>query len=431
MIRILIARFKGLFTRQAPDIEFDEEMHAHLAMLTERYVRQGMAPRAAAAAARRQFGNLVRLQEDRRQMSTVASIESLGRSVRYGARQLRLNPGFTTVAVLSLALGIGANTAVFTLLDQLVLRLLPVREPQRLVMIWPTEPHLGDNEGNHTSSYPMYQDFQRRAEAFEYVFCRYYRSLAVTIGNNTEPVNSELVSGNYFQALGVGPALGRVFSSQADDRVYKGHPVVVLSYPYWLNRFAGDRTIVGKKILVNSYPMEIVGVAAPGFTGVDPSNSPHLWVPIQMKPLMTPDFDGMGDRRLQWVQMFARLKPGYTVEQARASVQPLFHQILRQEVQEPAMRDYKQYDRDRFLKREEIVETAGGGYSDLRERYSTALIVLMGMAGMILLIACSNVASLQVARATARQKEMAVRLAIGAGRRTLVGDLLVESLLLS
>jgi predicted permease len=430
-LRNFVIKLKGLFGSHQPDREFDEELQSHLNLLSERYIRQGMPLADAVSAARRQFGNVLLLQEDRTEMRSIAWMESLWRGLRYGARQLRLNPGFTAVAVLSLALGIGANTAVFTLLDQLVLRLLPVKEPERLVMMWPTEPHLGNNEGNDSSSYPMYQDFQRKAVAFEFVFCRYSRSLAVTIGDNTEPVNSELVSGNYFQALGVGPTLGRVFSPEADDRVYKGHPVVVLSYPYWLRRFAGDRNVVGRKILVNSYPMEIVGVAAPGFTGVDPANSPHIWVPIQMKPLMTPGEDNLGDRRHQWVQVFARLKLGYTIASARASLQPLFHQILRQELQDPAMSQFKQYDRDLFLQRREIVETAAGGYSNLREEYSTALIVLMGMAGMILLIACSNVASLLVARGAARQKEMAVRLAVGAGRGTLIGQLLAESLLLS
>jgi ABC-type antimicrobial peptide transport system permease subunit len=298
-LQIFVEKLKGLFTSRKPDREFDEEIEAHLKLLSERYIRQGMSPADAASAARRQFGNLALFEENRREMRSLPSIESLWRSVRYGARQLRLNPGFTAVAVLSLALGIGANTAVFTLLDQLVLRMLPVKEPQRLVMIWPTEPHLGNNEGDRSSSYPMYQDFQRKAEAFAFVFCRYDRPLAITIGNNTEPVNSELVSGNYFQALGVGATLGRVFSPETDDRVYKGHPVVVLSYPYWRDRFAGDRNIVGKKILVNSYPMDVVGVAAPGFTGVDPSSSPHIWIPIQMKPLMTPNVDGLGNRRLQ------------------------------------------------------------------------------------------------------------------------------------
>ncbi len=352
-------------------------------------------------------------------------------SIRYAVRAFRRNPLFTAVAVVSLALGIGANTAVFTLLDQLVLRLLPVKEPQRLVMIWPTGPAMGGEDGERASSYPMCEEFQRRAGAFDFVFCRYDQQVAVGFHGGTERADSELVSGNYFQALGVRPALGRVFSPEADDRIYKGHPSVVLSYRYWVSRFAGDPKIVGQKILVNQYPMEVVGVAPPGFTGLDPAASPQLWVPIQMEPLMIPGQDALGDRREHWVQIFARLKPGYTVKSARASLQPLFHQILEREAQEPALRQISKYDRLRFLRRTIEVETAATGYSEMRERYSTALVVLMSMAGLILLVACSNVASLLIARRVARQREIAVRLAMGASRKTLMAHLLVESMLLS
>ena len=197
-------------------------------------------------------------------------------SIRYAVRAFRRNPLFTAVAVVSLALGIGANTAVFTLLDQLVLRLLPVKEPERLVMIWPTGPAMGGEDGERMSSYPMCEDFQRRAKAFDFVFCRFDQQVAMSHHGGTERADGELVSGNYFQALGVRPALGRVFSPEADDRVYMGHPSVVLSYRYWMSRFAGDSKIVGEKILVNQHPMEVVGVAAPGFAGLDPAASPQF-----------------------------------------------------------------------------------------------------------------------------------------------------------
>jgi predicted permease len=352
-------------------------------------------------------------------------------SIRYALRAFRRNPLFTAVAVVSLALGIGANTAVFTLLDQLVLRLLPVKQPERLVMIWPTGPYMGTNSGVRASSYPMYQDFQRQAEAFDFVFCQF--STAVTIGfeSGSERASVELVSGNYFAALRVGPAIGRVFSPEADDRIYKGHPNVVLSYRYWVRRFASDPKVVGRKMLVNNYPMEVVGVAVPGFVGLDPAWAPDIFVPIQMKPVITPGWDDLGARRSQWVQVFARLKRGDTVESARASLQPLFHQILQQEAGEAPLSGMSPYWRNLFFQRTAQVETAATGYSNTRERYSTALIVLMSMAGLILLVSCSNVASLLIARAVARQKEMAVRLAIGAGRKTLMGHLLMESVLLS
>ena len=358
-------------------------------------------------------------------MSLIAS------DIKFALRNLSRAKLFTIVAVASLALGIGANTAIFTLVDQLLLRLLPVRDPGRLVMIWTTGPHIGSNRGAHMASYPMYQDFQQKAEAFSYVFCRRETSLSVNFGGETERVDGELVSGNYFQALGVKPALGRVFTPEQDDRVYKGHPVVVLSYPYWVTRFAANPAVIGQKMLVNDYPMTIVGVSAAGFNGVDPARSPQIRVPIEMKPLMTPGWDDLGDRRSQWVQMFARLKPGFTLTSAKASLQPLLTQILRMELTMPEMKDISPYYARRFLDRKILMEAAGSGFSQMRRDYGSALVVLMCMVGLVLLIACFNVANLLIARAVARQKEIAVRLAVGASRWQLIRQLLIESLLLS
>ncbi len=351
--------------------------------------------------------------------------------LRFALRSLRRSPLFTAVAVASLALGIGANTAIFTLIDQLMLRLLPVARPEQLVMIWSTGPHMGNNRGTRMASYPMYQDFQKKAEAFSSVFCRRGVAVSLSFNGQTERVNAELVSGNYFQSLGVRPAIGRVFSPEEDDRVYKGHPSVVLGYDYWVTRFAADPKVIGQKLLVNNYPLTIVGVSAQGFTGLDPARSEQIRIPIQMKPLMTPGWDSIGDRRSQWIQMFARMKPGFTVNSAQASLQPLFIQTLREELTLPEMNDISNYNRDRFLARKILMEPAANGYSQMRRDFSTALTVLMCMVAMVLLIACFNVANLMIARAISRQKEVAVRLAVGASRWQLLRQLMIESLVLS
>src|SRR5215831_2740186 len=351
----------------------------------------------------------------------------------FALRTLRRSPLFTLVAVLSLALGIGANTAIFSLMDQLLLRLLPVKDPDSLVMLSQRGTNMGGNDGERANSYPIYQDYQQRAEAFSEVFCqKMSEGVALTIDGQTERVSAEMVSGNYFSALGVNPAIGRVFNSQEDDQLYKGHPVVTLSYDYWMTRFAGDQSVVGKKVLVNNYPMTIVGVSAPGFSGVDPARSPKIRVPIQMLPMVNPGWDAtIGFRRLQWIRVFARLKPGYTVESAQASLQVLFTQIRRYEATLPEAKGWSANSRERFLKATVVVEKAATGYSQLRNNFSKALEVLMWMVGLVLLIACANVASLLIARAVARQKEIAVRLSVGASQSQLVRQLLVESLVLA
>jgi len=297
-IRVFLCRLGGLFDNRRKDRELAEEIESHLGMVIEDNIRSGMTPKQARRNAFIKSGGLELAKEAYRDRRSLPVLETVMRDLRHALRLLRRSPAFTVVTVLLLALGIGANTAIFTLLDQLMLRLLPVKDPEQLVMIWTTGPSLGGNQGSRASSYPLYQDFQARAQAFSYVFCRYYTPLSVSMGNETERVTGELVSGNYFQALGVRPAAGRVFSPEEDDRVYKGHPAVVLSYRYWVTRFGADPGVVGEKILVNSYPMIIVGVSAAGFSGIDPARSPQIRIPIQMKTLEDQLDETLGTERL-------------------------------------------------------------------------------------------------------------------------------------
>jgi predicted permease len=424
-------RLRALFRKEELDQQLSDELKFHLEKQIELNLAAGMNPEEARYAALRELGGVEQIKEECRDMRRVNYIENFLQDVRYGLRILVKNPGFAVVAVLVLALGIGANTAIFSLLDQAILRSLPVKDPGRLVVISDGEYRSGWSTSDASEmvySYPHYKEVRDQIPLFDGVIARAHVPLSVASAGSSERAGGDVVSGNFFSVLGVGPALGRVLDPE-DDRVPGASPVVVLSYGYWQRRFGGDPGVVGRKVSLNAYPFTVVGVSARGFTGLLKGNNVDVFVPIAMKRELTPDWNGLVERDIMWLNIFARLKSGASLKQTEAALQGPYRPILEAEVQ--SIQNPRATFRERYMRQHISLHPAAQGINLLRQTWAKPLLVLAGLVGLVLLITCANVSGLMIAQGAGRQKEVAIRLALGARRGRIVRQLVVESLLVS
>jgi predicted permease len=413
------------------DEELTREIEQHLALEAEERMAEGMSAEDARHAARRAFGSVTRAREDVRAVWIASrwADEALS-DVRYAVRTLVRNRSFAVVTLLMLGLGIGANTAIYSLMDQVVLRPLPVHQPDDLILLDGPGTYQGRTQGSQVFSVPMFRGLQAAsAPLLSGMFARFPTAANVIVNrDDAELVQTELVSGDYFGTLGVEAILGRTLGP-SEDRVPGDHPVIVLSHEYWQRRFGGDERVVNRVIRVNGQPMTIVGVAPAGFTGIDPAESVDLFVPLMMKGTLTPTWNDLDNWRSRWVHVMGRLEPGVSRDRAAASLDVTYRQLLRTDldtVRAPSPSFSKQ-----FLEKGLVVNPGSRGRSPLRADFSTPLIVLMGMVGLLLLVACGNVANLLLARAAAQQREVAIRQALGAGRLRVVRQRLAESAVLA
>lgn len=410
----LAMRLRALWRREKVHEEIAEEWQFHVDLRREENIRRGMSPEEARRSAERSFGNAAYIKDVSWDVRGGGIMEKLWQDFRFGIRQLRKSPGFTFVALLSLALGIGGNAVIFSLLSAILLRPLPISHPEQVYTVYHSK--LNDPSYSQSMSYPDYKDIRDRNQVLSGLAVYRFDPLSLSHDGNNERVWGYLVSGNYFDVLGVHPILGRTFAAE-EDSAPDAHPVAVLSYGCWQNRFGGEESIIGKALQVNGHGFTVIGVAPPGFTGTENVFRAEFWIPSMMQEWIETrsglEYRGDG----QWLAI-GRLQPGMNVPQAQA-------QLL--EISQQLAHDYPNTDNGVAFR----LGTPGLVAPDLRAAVVAFSAALMLTVLLVLLIACTNLASLLLARATQRRKEIAVRMAIGATRARLVWQLLTESLTLS
>lgn len=420
------------FCRGQLESDLRRELDYHIERRVSDLMLAGVAEPEARRRAVRELGGVTQVQEEVRDIWLTRWLRDFAYDLRFSTRSFLRNPTFTATAVLSLALGIGATTSLYSLLDQVVRRALPVQEPERLVLIdWVGDQVTVNAFGSYNlMSYPICRDLHRQDRFFDGVFCRAVTTVNLSTGGEHRPEAAELVSGAYFTVLGVTPALGRLLSPD-DDQAPGASPVVVLSHDFWKTHLAGDASIVGRKVLVNQHPMTVVGVAAPTFRGIDVGAAPAVWLPAAMSAQAIPGFQGMLDRRTRWMQVLGRLRPGVSLAQAQAGLQPWFKAMLEEDTHRAGFPRITPERRGQFLASTLGLTPAPQGHSVLRSRISQPLWVLFTATAMLLGLACLNVAGLILARSSARDREISTRLALGASRGRIGRQLLADSVLLA
>src|SRR5215831_11033295 len=420
------------FRLRALESGLDRELKYHIDRRVKDLMLSGLPEPEARRQATLELGGVTQVREEVRDIWLTRWLQDFVYDLRFSARSFLRSPSFTATAVLSFALGIGATTAIYSLLDQVVLHPLRIREPERLVLVdWKGYQATVNAFGSYNLlSYPICRDLQLQERFFEGVFCRAATAINLSTGGEHAPAAAEIVSGTYFSVLGVRPAIGRLLTND-DDRPPGASSVVVLSYDFWKTELAGARDVVGRKVLVNRYPMTVIGVAAQGFKGIDVGEVPSLWIPAAMSAQAIPGFDNMLHRRVRWMQILGRLRPDMTPAQAQAELQPWFKAMLEEDTRRAGFPKITAEGRQRFLASTLQLTPAPQGHSVLRRRLSQPLWVLFGATAVLLGLACMNVAGLFVARGSTRDREIRTRLALGASRGRIGRQLLADSLIIA